>query len=233
MFFVILCGLLFEQMCSDGFNSALYFPKEKSISNLVSLDPNFEEAQEAISVCSWLNVTIFSLGLPWFSYATTKSDNSILLMANSRHLLTTSSSSGNVNFFFEEVNLVKGEWYHLCFTWEPGNMDFYINGVKITTTGTAPAGQIIQGGHLVLGQEQDTIGGGYDINYVFGGQMYNMNVFKKKLPLEDVAAMFFSGRCAHLPKCIRYDVILSWEQIIEAKRSGAVTVVDAGCNSSG
>jgi len=229
MFFVLLFGILVDDVRSDGFNSALHFPREKSIGNTVSLDPNFEEAQEAISVCSWLNVTIFS-ELPWFSYATTKDHNSIVLHASKWHALTT--TTGREYFRFEDVTLVKGEWYHLCFTWESGKMDFYINSVKITTTGIAPEGQIILGGHLVLGQEQDSIGGGYDINSVFGGEMFNMNVFKKKLPLEDVAAMFFGGRCTPLPRCMRYDVILSWEEIVRAKRSGAVTVVDSRCNAN-
>jgi len=76
-----------------------------------------------------------------------------------------------------------------------------------------------------------TLGGGFDINHVFGGEMYNLNVFKKNLSLEDVAAMFYSGRCARLAKFIGYDVILSWKDILAAKRSGDVRVVDAGCGS--
>lgn len=64
---------------------------------------------------------------------------------------------------------MRDEWYNLCFTWKSGRADYYINGVLVYTGGVHPTGQLPLGGTLVLGQEQDFPGGGFDINDVFAG----------------------------------------------------------------
>merc|ERR1712060_375142 len=108
--------------------------------------------------------------------------------------------------------------------------DFYINGVNYQTAGTAPTGDIIAGGTLVLGLDQDKVGGGFKDPEWFIGEMYNLNVYKKKLSLEEVAGMFYSGRCADIPRPLTYDIILRWGDIMKAERYGTITAFDVGCN---
>jgi len=57
-----------------------------------------------------------------------------------------------------------------------------------------------------------------------------MNAFKKKLTLEEVVGMYYSGRCARLGRFHWSNVVLSWEDILDGERYGDVTEVDAGCN---
>jgi len=226
----ILHVLLFREAFCHGVDRVLYFPKEVSVDNYVILQPDFQAAQDEMSVCSWLKVTGDSL-LPWFSYATKTETNAILLRAKAHNYISTTSASAR--FKWEEVTLIKNEWYNLCFTWKPRNMDFYINGVKVVSEATAPAGRIRLGGTLVLGQEQDSVGGRFDIRDVFSGEMHNINVFKKKLSQEEVVGMFYDGRCKQVERSLRYQVILSWSDILRAERHGAVTDVEAGCDKWG
>jgi len=223
--------VLFGHVWCDGFDRALHFPKQASLKNYVILKPDFSKAQDAMSVCSWLKITTSS-PQPWFSYATNTNSNSLLLRAWTHHAITTTTRVTH-RFDWKEVSLVKNEWYHMCFTWKSGETDFYINGMKITTTGTAPKGRTILGGTLILGQEQDSVGGRFNIKDVFNGEMYNMNVFKKKLSLNEVAGMYHGGRCAEITRSLSYDIVLSWKDILGAKRSGAVTEVEAGCDKFG
>jgi len=226
----ILIVLLFGKAFCHDFNRALHFPQEASIDNYVIMQPDFHAAQDEISACSWVKTTIDS-GLPWFSYATKTNANSILLKAKAHNILHT--TKGSARFNWDEVTLIKNEWYHLCFTWKSKFMDFYMNGVKVRSKETAPVGRIILGGTLVLGQEQDSIGGGFMINDLFGGEMHNINVFKKKLSQEDVVGMFYGGRCKEVDRSLSYHIILSWSEILRAKRNGAVTEVEAGCDKWG
>jgi len=227
MLFLLVVASLFGQGLSDGFNRALHYPDTPSVENYVKLHPDFSGAEEQFSVCSWIKITIDS-GLPWFSYATNTDYNTIILKGKDHHNLRT--TSGVAKFEWSDVTLVQGEWYHQCFTWKPGHVDFYMNGVKIQTTGNPPSGKMIMGGTLVVGQEQDTLGGGFELHDLFGGEIYNMNAFKTKLTQEEVVGMYYSGRCARLGRSHRYKVVLSWENILEGERYGAVTEVDAGCN---
>ena len=67
------------------------------------------------------------------------------------------------------ARIMRDEWYNLCFTWKSGRADYYINGVSVYIGDVHPTGQIALGGTLVLGQEQDTPGGGFNINDLFAG----------------------------------------------------------------
>jgi len=226
MFFVVFYSLLAQVLC-DGYNRALHFPKEPSLDNYVILNPDFSDLGYEYSVCAWLKVSVDS-AYTWFSYATPSDANTIQLNVRSGHWFST--TGGKWNARFDGVKMMNNEWYHTCFTYKSGDVAFYLNGVLIPTSGnTPPTGQLIPGGVLVLGQDQDSMGGSFDIDDTFSGEMYNLNVFKKRLALEDVAGMYYSGRCADLARSVAYEIVLSWVDILNAKRYGTVTAVDAGC----
>merc|ERR1712226_351254 len=195
--------------------------------NYIELQPDFSEAQDELSVCSWLKTTDLGANY-WLSYATSTSYNSMVLRVDAdQHFRTTGAS---VRVDLVGVNLVRNVWYHHCFSWKSGEANFYINGVEITYSGSAPTGKMLVGGNLILGQEQDSVGGGFDVNQAFRGEMYNLNIFKKKLSLEEVTAMFVSGRCADLERSLSYEVVSSWEDVLNADIQGEVTQVDSGCS---
>ena len=72
-----------------------------------------------------------------------------------------------------ETKIMSDQWYNFCFTWKSGRADFYINGVWVYTGDQHPTGRLSVGGTLVLGQEQDSPGGGFDINDIFAGETFN------------------------------------------------------------
>merc|ERR1712176_258482 len=86
------------------------------------------------------------------------------------------------------------------------------------------------GGTLIVGQDQDTVGGGFDVNQAFGGDLYQLNVFSRKLRVEDIAAIYYDGRCNRLASSLLHDVVVSWEDFLGATRSGAVQEVSAECD---
>ena len=171
-----LCALAAH--CAGSLDKLLRFPEELSLSNYVILQPDLSAAQQEFSVCTWLKKRLDQSrgGVPWFSYAVSGKDNSILLKAARHHIITS-----NVNYFNLEYDttIMRDEWYHLCFAWKSGRADFYMNGVWVYMSGVHPTGQIPLGGTLVLGQEQDTPGGSFDINDVFAGN-------------EDIGLTFFN-----------------------------------------
>ena len=64
--------------------------------------------------------------------------------------------------------------------------------------------------------------------------MYQLNLFKKKLTLEEVTELYYNGRCAELCRALSYQVALSWEDILErGVLKGDVTMEDSECNNWG
>ena len=85
-----------------------------------------------------------------------------------------------------------GVWHHICVSWESssGSWKFYKDGeVKEEGTNFKRGHTITQGGSLVLGQEQDSVGGGYDADQSFKGTLLNVNLWDKVLSPTEIEEM--------------------------------------------
>lgn len=103
-----------------------------------------------------------------------------------------------------------------------------MNGVKIAEELTPDNSKVPTGGTLVLGQEQDSPGGNFDINQSFGGEIYRLKILKRKISAGEVADMYHAGMCDYPAPST--DVVLDWADFLEAERSGEVKEVSAGCS---
>lgn len=64
-----------------------------------------------------------------------------------------------------------GFWHHICASWEnkAGSWEIYKDGVSLASGARLKTGHVIKtNGILVMGQEQDSFGGGFDAlqNYI-------------------------------------------------------------------
>ena len=88
--------------------------------------------------------------------------------------------------FYSEttVTAFDGIWHHICVSWESssgtwklykdGDLDYKGTDLKIDY-------EIKSGGTLVLGQEQDSVGGGFEANQSFQGMLSNVDVWDRVL----------------------------------------------------
>jgi len=221
-----LLVLCIAALLADSESSkVLRFPEKLSTSNYVKLKPEFFEVNSAVSVCSWVKSSKsrkHSMTF-WFSYAAPHQTNMLLIGDWELYLNGASIVS------WKNVIMVKNLWYHYCLTWSLSTkvMDFYLNGVLVQSRSSGST--IAPGGIIVLGQDQDTYGGGFDVKQAFGGDMHLLNVFSRKLFPQEVAAMYSDGRCSRLPSTLMHDVVVSWEEFLGAQRYGAVQVVPTEC----
>jgi len=210
-----------------GSNQVLRFPEELSTSDYVKLRPDFSRVKRAVSVCSWIQKSTLRENhwTAWFSYAMSHETNEFVL-GDWVHIL---EDRNRINW--KDVITVKNQWYHYCFTWSQSTkmMDFFLNGTLVKSHMASSSIAIGTGGILVLGQDQDSYGGRFDKRQAFGGDMQQLNVFSRKLSVQEVATMYFDGRCSPLPSILMNDVVVSWEEFLGAQRYGAVQQVHAEC----
>lgn len=106
------------------------------------------------------------------------------------------------------ISVRDGEWHHVCATWRntDGQNKIFIDG-KLEENGTGlSADHIIEkGGVVVLGQEQDSLGGGFQDNQALVGKIANLNLWDTIFPLKEIVEM--SKNCFS-----RKGNVLSWEQ---------------------
>ena len=88
-------------------------------------------------------------------------------------------------FSFTSTNLYDDTWQHVCLTWEntQGVTKLYKDGqfTEQVTNHATKNYTLKAGGFLVLGQEQDSIGGGFDRNQTLHGRLASVNMWDKVL----------------------------------------------------
>ena len=92
-----------------------------------------------------------------------------------------------------DVGLDDDAWHHVCFTWSNTNGDykFYKDGVNVGSgTGLNKGGKIASGGTTVIGQDQDKVGGDFDREQAFVGDVTEVNVWGTVLSESDIVAQY-------------------------------------------
>ncbi|XP_044187724.1 pentraxin-4 [Thunnus albacares] len=110
---------------------------------------------------------------------------------------SSSSSSPSLDFVIGDpvyrrlpVSLLHdARWHHLCILWSSIQGRFWhYNDRRLTSSGSnfRKGWEIPGGGSVVLGQEQDTVGGGFDPSEGFAGQLAGFRVWNRVLSPSEV-----------------------------------------------
>ncbi|XP_059527455.1 neuronal pentraxin-1 isoform X1 [Myotis daubentonii] len=135
----------------------------------------------AFTVCMWLKSSAApGVGTP-FSYAVPGQANELVLIewgSNPMEILINDKVA-KLPFVIND-----GKWHHICVTWttRDGVWEAYQDGTQGGNgENLAPYHPIKPQGVLVLGQEQDTLGGGFDATQAFVGELAHFNIWDRKL----------------------------------------------------
>uniref|UniRef100_G3T9U9 Pentraxin 4 n=1 Tax=Loxodonta africana TaxID=9785 RepID=G3T9U9_LOXAF len=152
----------------------LVFP-DASTENVVFLHPGFFVGLQTLSICSWVRTASGCLGTH-LSYPTKENDNKLVLHGQDL-------AAGSVHFVIQDLAfwelllqlLLDSQWHHLC------GVDH-----RVVATGSRfwKGYEIPPRGSLVLGQEQDTVGGGFDSAETFVGSVAGLATWGWALPRE-------------------------------------------------
>ncbi|KAI5762066.1 PTX4 [Gulo gulo luscus] len=179
------------ETCDVG--PVLVFPNA-SIQNVAFLSPGFPWGLRALSVCSWVRTASGRLGT-LLSYATEENDNKLVLHGGGNSL-----APGAIHFVigdpaFRELPLqplLDGRWHHVCVIWTSilGRYWLHVDRRLAATGSHFRAGyEIPAGGSLVLGQEQDSVGGGFDSSEAFVGSLAGLAIWDRALVPGEVAKL--------------------------------------------
>ncbi len=153
--------------------------------------------QTELTVECWLKSDDAGKGT-MFSYANSESGNAFRLQNQSN----LDISIGSVRTGGTGISFRDGKWRHLAVTWKSsdGKIKIYKDGREVASGGTATVArgaEILSGGSLVLGQDQDFIDGvfdpdnaelGFEAEDAFNGSLYEVRVWNKALTKSEIAA---------------------------------------------
>ncbi|XP_055504310.1 mucosal pentraxin-like [Leucoraja erinacea] len=118
------------------------------------------------------------------SYATSFSDNELLIWEESKTQLWLYLGNFVTEFYIPDMNSLLR---HIYVTWESqrGEITVWVNGRRRVRK-VGGKGQVVKGsGQFILGQEQDSVGGGFDASQSFVGEITDVHLWDHVLQPND------------------------------------------------
>ncbi|XP_013925142.1 PREDICTED: pentraxin-4 [Thamnophis sirtalis] len=176
--------------CNVG--AMLVFPNA-STQNFAAFQPSLQTSLLELSLCSWVRTSARYLGTI-LSYATEENDNKLVLHGrdaaprNAIHFVI-----GDPTFRELPVGAVlDGRWHHACVIWSSlqGRYWFYLDR-RLASLGTnfRKGYEIPPHGSLLLGQDQDVLGGGFESSESFVGLLAGFAMWDRALLPGEVSSI--------------------------------------------
>ncbi len=152
------------------------------------------------TVSFWISTTQMTEGAP-FSYAVSGKDDELLIANVNNFTLYRGNVSVSTG-----VTVTDGNWRHLAVVWRDADdqVRLYKDGT-LAYSGTLTATAIITGGSLVLGQDQDSIGGGFQTSQAFQGMLDEVQVWNIALTEAQI-----QDALAGVDEDTRANLVASW-----------------------
>ncbi len=143
--------------------------------------PNFPSNE--ITTDFWIKTSDNGDGI--FSYASASSDNDWLIFG-----------SGNVAIYrggtvFSGISINDNKWHFVAVSWKGSNGEtrLYKDGILAYSGILSQGTSITGGGSFVIGQEQDTVGGGFDQSQAFNGMIDEARIWNKFLAPDETVVI--------------------------------------------
>lgn len=159
----------------DGVVENVFLFPRRGVSDYVIIRGSMPHLS-ALTACLWMKTTDTNAGTP-LGYAVPGQDNEFIIYNYKRFMLFIGGQSRVTS-----VSAIDGKWHHICATWEnrAGSWKLYKDGVVAAQGQGLQNGHVIRGGgSLVLGQEQDSVGGRFNADQSFVGEMTGVNIWER------------------------------------------------------
>ncbi|CAH1159654.1 unnamed protein product [Phaedon cochleariae] len=209
-------NLYYGPICENKRNTKYLLNFEHYDTNNYIKLRGFTQNITEMTACLWM-ITLdnFNYGT-LISYATRQADNAFTITDYTGLVLYV-----NNNYIITDVFLNDGGWHHLCITWKSlnGSYAVYVDG-KLEKAGFGLSSETnIQGmGHMIIGQEQDNLGGKFSQSETFIGKMAYVDIWSK--------ALDYRGIMTHFNDCNEsfFGDLYAWP-VMQDYIQGSVTVV--------
>ncbi|XP_041576978.2 cell adhesion molecule 3 isoform X3 [Taeniopygia guttata] len=176
---------------SDLYRKVFVFRKDPSDA-FVALQARLQQPLHNFTVCL-RSYTDLTRPHSLFSYATKAQDNEILLFKPKPEEYRFYVGGKFVTFRVPEG---RRDWEHVCASWESatGIAEFWLNGKPWPRKGLQKGYTVGATASILLGQEQDSFGGGFDLYNSFSGELTDVYLWDAGLSPEKMRAAFLSLR---------------------------------------
>ncbi|KAM4662737.1 mucosal pentraxin-like [Discoglossus pictus] len=190
----VLVGIIFFFMAMSGclaqtnMDGQVFLFHKQSNTSYVRLIPEKDGPFDAITVCM-KSYTDLGRSYSLFSLNTPSKDNDFLLFPYPYPEEKISVSVGSKDFYFHLREKDIREWRNTCVTWESstGLLVLWINGKPYPQTVFQKGYNINAKPIIIIGQEQDSYGKGFDIGQSFIGEITDVHMWDAVLSYKEMS----------------------------------------------
>ncbi|KAI8481571.1 hypothetical protein Bbelb_406710 [Branchiostoma belcheri] len=180
-------GLLVDDL---GDSQKIIFPGPRGIDDYARMETTLPADLTSFTLCVHMRSNMDSSNeISLVSYAVSENDNELLLVLKGGFQLFLRSRYHYIQM--ADPPVLDGEWHTICTTWSSsdGAWQLYADGV-LTASGSEfnVGGRVRTGGTWILGQDQDEVGGGFQEQQSFIGELSEVNLWDRVLSPAEIAA---------------------------------------------
>ena len=164
------------------------------------------------------------------SYEKTGAGNAFLFFKSGVNMYVYLNNVSTTLAGLTAAEVFDGNWNHVAVTWQSsdGALRTYLNGVAQGTNTHQVGATIPQGGSLMVAQEQDSQGGGFDNNQKYRGALDEVALYGTVLSATDVAGHY---RAAWEKSVVACNVAVNSSSVWSVEEGGpAVMTVPSAAN---
>ncbi|KAM4662742.1 C-reactive protein-like [Discoglossus pictus] len=190
LWFVLFTGSLAQQ----DMDGKVFLFSEATATAHVVLQPTLTKPLDKLTIClrSYTELTRVH---PLISVATPGpgKDNTFLILQNSNNICSIYVNNEETKI---KTNPEVLDWKHTCVTWasDTGVIQLWINGKSYPRRTTKKGFSIGIQTSIVLGQEQDSFGGGFNLIQSFVGELSDVHMWDYVLSPKDIQQALFNNK---------------------------------------
>lgn len=177
---------------TDMSKKSFVFPQE-SADSYVTLKAQLKKPLTAFTVCLYVYTELFpTRGYSIFSYATKKHSNDILIFwSKDRGYLL---GVGGPEMLFKTPEIPTAP-VHICASWESssGIVELWVDGKPRVRKSLQQGYSVGTEAIIILGQDQDSFGGGFDATQSLVGEIGDVNMWDFVLSPEEINTVYSGG----------------------------------------
>uniref|UniRef100_UPI00254234CB serum amyloid P-component-like n=1 Tax=Euleptes europaea TaxID=460621 RepID=UPI00254234CB len=174
-------------LSSDLEGKAFVFPAESNTAHAV-LKTTIQQPLTSFTLCL-RHYTEVNRAQCLFSYASRRNDNEIVLFRNNiNDYRLYMGGLTYVTFKVPETLTTNSIGGHLCVSWESatGLAELWVNGQPLVRKSLKKGHSVGAEGSVVIGQEQDSFGGGFQAHQSFVGEITDVYMWDRVLRPDEV-----------------------------------------------